>query len=64
MQSGKTENFNVIQRTGVRVAVGAGMVLGGVLAVGLAIPAAVIGGPIYGIYHLIKKSKEQERRRW
>jgi hypothetical protein len=60
MQSGKTEDFNAVQRTGMRVAIGAGMFLGGVLAVGLAIPAAVIGGPIYGIYQLIKKAKEEE----
>ena len=40
---------------------GTGIVVGGVLALGLAVPALVIGGPIYAGYKLIKKKKRHNR---
>ena len=66
MQAQSHEDSGVAKRMGMRFLMGTGMVLGGALVVGLAIPALVIGGPIYGGYklhkHLKKKAREDRAR--
>lgn len=61
MQSGSAENFGMGKRMGIRILCGAGIVVGAPIALALAVPVAVIAGPIYGGYRLYKY---QRRRRW
>lgn len=62
MQSG-SKQFGVARRMGMRALIGTGLVLGGILGTALAIPAAVVAGPIYGGYKLHQKRKRSNRRR-
>lgn len=64
MQFSNHENFGVGKRIGFRILCGAGIVIGAPIAVALAVPAAVIGGGIYGSYklHKYRKRKMRERR--
>jgi len=62
MQSG-SKQFGVIRRVGMRALIGTGLVLGGIIGTALAIPAAVVAGPIYGGYKLHQQRKRNSRRR-
>jgi len=62
MQSG-SKQFGVARRLGMRALIGTGIVLGGIIGTALAIPAAVVAGPIYGGYKLHQRRKRNNRRR-
>lgn len=62
MQSG-SKQFGVARRIGMRALIGTGIVLGGIIGTALAIPAAVVAGPIYGGYKLHQRRKRASRRR-
>lgn len=62
MQSG-SKQFGVARRLGMRALIGTGIVLGGIIGTALAIPAAVVAGPIYGGYKLHQRRKRRNRRR-
>jgi len=62
MQSG-SKQFGVARRFGMRALIGTGIVLGGIIGTALAIPAAVVAGPIYGGYKLHQRRKRNSRRR-
>jgi len=62
MQSG-SKQFGVARRIGMRALIGTGLVIGGILGTALAIPAAVVAGPIYGGYKLHQRRKRNSRRR-
>ena len=68
LQSGSTENFGVMRRTGVRAGIVAGAIVVAPIALALAVPVAVIGGPIYGIVKWRKwarrKRYNRNRRHW
>jgi len=61
MQSGNKQ-FGVVRRIGMRALIGTGLVVGGILGTALAIPAAVVAGPIYGGYKLHQRRKRNCRR--
>jgi predicted nucleotidyltransferase len=66
MQGQRMEQISPGKRIGMKVAVGTGLVVGGVLALALAVPALVIGGPIYGGYRLhtnMKRKRLEEQRK-
>jgi hypothetical protein len=62
MQSG-SKQFGIARRLGMRALIGTGIVLGGIIGTALAIPAAVVAGPIYGGYKLHQRRKRNSRRR-
>jgi len=61
MQSGNKQ-FGMAKRLGMRALIGTGLVLGGVIGAALAIPAAVVAGPIYGGYKLHQHRVRRRRR--
>jgi len=65
MQSASTEKFGngTLKRVGVRMLLGTGMVVGSALAVGLGIPAVIIGAPIVGVGYMIKKHRRRRYKR-
>jgi len=56
-------NYSNGKRIGLKVLVGAGYVVGGAIAIPLAIPALLIGGPIYGGYRIHQYRLAKKRRR-
>lgn len=61
MQSESTENFGAGKRTGIRILCGAGMVVGAPIALAVAVPVAIIAGPVYGGYKLYKWRQRKAR---
>mmetsp|Transcript_12344 Transcript_12344/g.13658 ORF Transcript_12344/g.13658 Transcript_12344/m.13658 type:complete len:491 (+) Transcript_12344:30-1502(+) len=67
LQSGKKENYGAARRMGMRIGIatgiGAAVIFGGALALALAIPVLVIGGPIFGGYHFVKYRRRKRKRK-
>jgi ariadne-1 len=63
LQTAKADRMGVGKRIGVRIAVGTGLVLGGAVCLALAVPALIIGGPIYGAIKLHQRRKRRQLRK-
>eukprot|EP01113_Clastostelium_recurvatum_P032600 TRINITY_DN4210_c0_g1_i2.p1 TRINITY_DN4210_c0_g1~~TRINITY_DN4210_c0_g1_i2.p1 ORF type:complete len:531 (-),score=73.69 TRINITY_DN4210_c0_g1_i2:208-1716(-) len=63
LQSGSRQGVGMLRRMGLRALIGTGLVVGGALVAALAVPAAVVAGPIYGGYLLHHHFKRKRRRR-
>jgi len=62
MQFKPEDKIGVVRRIATKALIGTGIFIGGVVALGLAVPVAVIGGPIWGGYKLHKLAKKKKGR--
>jgi len=62
MQSGSRQ-YGVLKRMGLRALIGTGMIVGGAVVAALALPAAIVAGPIYGGYRIHKRRVRSRRYR-